>query len=133
LAEGEYYIRVVQVDAANDDACIGGSENALVDELNELTATATATRDISCNLPGLISITGITGGGGAPYTFDVTGPAGFTALTGLNSNPVQIPINSPAGDYIVTINDQYGCPVTLAPVTLGLSPNPDISAVTQDN
>ncbi len=132
LAEGEYYIEVIQSDGTTD-SCRGGSENVLVDELNELTATATATRDISCNLPGLISVTGITGGGGAPYTFDVTGPAGFTALTGVTSNPIQIPVNSPAGDYIVTINDQYGCPVTLPLVSLGLSPNPTINSVTQDN
>ncbi len=133
LAEGEYYIDVVQVDGSNVDACRGASENAYVPELNELTATAAATRDISCNLPGLISINGITGGGGPAYTFDVTGPAGFTALTGLNNNPVQIPVNSPAGDYTVTVNDQYGCPVTLSPVTLSLSPNPTITSVTQDN
>ncbi|HUH47043.1 MAG TPA: hypothetical protein VLZ54_07835, partial [Arenibacter sp.] len=133
LAVGEYYIRVVQINAANDDECIGGSENALVEELKELKATATATRDISCNLPGLISVTGITGGGGAPYTFDVTGPTEFTPLTGLTSNPVQIPVNSPTGEYIVTLNDQYGCPVILDPVRLELSDNPIITGVTQDN
>ncbi|QWX83631.1 T9SS type B sorting domain-containing protein [Cellulophaga sp. HaHaR_3_176] len=131
LAEGEYYIEVWQTDGTTD-TCRGGSENVLVDQLRELTATATPTRDISCNLPGLITVDAITGGGGAPYTYDLTGPAGFTAVTGLTSNPIQIPVNSPAGDYIVTLNDQYGCPVTLAPVTLGLSPNPTI-AVTQDN
>ncbi|MDP5230713.1 MAG: T9SS type B sorting domain-containing protein [Cellulophaga sp.] len=132
LNEAEYYIEVVQTDGTTD-TCTGGSENALVDELNAITATATATRDISCNLPGLISISGITGGGGSPYTFDVTGPAGFTALTGLTSNPIQIPVNSPAGDYIVTLNDQYGCPVTLPFVTLGLTSNPTIDSLTQDN
>lgn len=133
LAEGEYYIDVVQVDGGNADACRGASENAYVPELNELDATATATRDISCNLPGLISISGISGGGGPPYTFDVTGPAGFTALTGLNSNPIQIPVNSPAGNYTVTLNDQYDCPLVLSPVTLSLSPNPTITSVTQEN
>ncbi|MCR1023178.1 T9SS type B sorting domain-containing protein [Cellulophaga baltica] len=131
LPQGEYYIEVQQSDGTTD-SCRGGSENVLIDQLRELTATATPTRDISCNLPGLITVSNITGGGGAPYTFDVTGPAGFTAVTDLTSNPIQIPVNSPAGDYTVTLNDQYGCPVTLAPVTLGLSPNPTI-AVTQDN
>ncbi|SDD73369.1 gliding motility-associated C-terminal domain-containing protein [Pricia antarctica] len=132
LAEGEYYVQVVQSDGTTD-TCTGGSENALVDQLNAITATPVVTRNISCNLPGLISINGINGGGGPAYTFDVTGPAGFTALTGLNSNPVQIPINSPVGNYTVTINDQYGCPVALAPVALTLSPNPTITSVTQDN
>ncbi|WP_159447274.1 T9SS type B sorting domain-containing protein [Cellulophaga tyrosinoxydans] len=132
LADGEYYIEVQQSDGTTD-SCRGGSENALIEELNEITATPTVTRNISCNLPGLISITGITGGGGAPYTFDVSGPAGFTTLTGLTNNPVQIPVNSPAGNYTVTINDQYGCPVTLAPVALTLTPNPTITSITQNN
>ncbi|MBO0591260.1 T9SS type B sorting domain-containing protein [Cellulophaga sp. E16_2] len=131
LPQGEYYIEVQQSDGTTD-SCRGGSENVLVDELRELTATATPTRDISCNLPGLITVSGINGGGGAPYTYDVTGPAGFTAVIGLTSNPIQIPVNSPAGDYIVTLNDQYGCPLTLNTVTLGLTPNPTIT-VTQDN
>ncbi|MCK0158104.1 T9SS type B sorting domain-containing protein [Cellulophaga sp. F20128] len=134
LAQGEYYIEIVQSDNSTD-SCRGGSENALVDQLKELEATAVATRDISCNLPGLISITGITGGGGAPYTFDVTGPVGFTALTGLTSNPIQIPVNSPAGNYTVTIIDQYGCSNTVAlnSVPLTLTANPTIDNVTQDN
>jgi len=132
LAEGDYYIDVIQVTNSDVDACRGASENTLVDELKELTATPTATRDISCNLPGLISITGITGGGGAPYTFDVTSDTGFSA-TGLTSNPIQIPVNSPAGNYTVTMYDQYSCPVTLASVPLSLSPNPTINTVTQDN
>ncbi|PIB26929.1 T9SS type B sorting domain-containing protein [Maribacter sp. 4G9] len=132
LAEGEYYIDVIQVDASNVDACRGASENAYVPELAPLSATATATRDISCNLPGLISITGITGGGGAPYSYDITGPAGFTALTGTLDNPVEIPVNSPAGNYTVTLFDQYGCSFVTNTVTLSLTPNPTLS-VTQDN
>lgn len=132
LAEGEYYIDVIQVDGSNADACRGASENAYVPELAPLTATATATRDISCNLPGLISITGITGGGGAPYSYDVTGPVGFTALTGTLDNPVEIPVNSPAGNYTVTLFDQYGCSFVTNSVTMSLTPNPTLS-VTQDN
>ncbi|WP_400071265.1 T9SS type B sorting domain-containing protein [Zobellia russellii] len=132
LPEGEYYIDIVQSDGTTN-ACRGGSENTYLQELRALSATPNVTRDISCNLPGLISIDGITGGGGAPYTFDVTGPAGFTALTGTTDNPVQIPVNSPAGNYTVTINDQYGCSFTMAPVALTLSPNPTIDSITQDN
>lgn len=133
LAEGDYYITITQVDGSNVDACMGAGENVYVPELNPLTATGLATRDISCNLPGLISINSISGGGGAPYTYDVTGPVGFVALTGATDNPVQVPVNSPAGNYTVTLNDQYGCSFTLAPVALTLSANPTIASVTQDN
>lgn len=132
LAEGEYYIDVIQVDGSNVDACRGASENTYVPELPPLNATAVPTRDISCNLPGLISINGISGGGGAPYTYDVSGPAGFTTLTGTTDNPVEIPVNSPAGNYTVTLYDQYSCPLVLNSVALALSPNPTIT-VSQDN
>ena len=131
LDEGEYYIDVIQVDGSNVDACRGSSENAYVPELAPLSATATATRDISCNLPGLISITGITGGGGAPYSYDVAGPSGFS-LTGTLDNPVEIPVNSPAGNYTVTLFDQYGCSFVTNSVSLSLSPNPTLG-VSQDN
>lgn len=132
LAEGEYYLDIIQVDAANIDACKGASENVYVTELAPLNATAVVTREISCNLPGLISINSISGGGGALYTYDVIGPIGFTALTGTTSNPVEIPVNSPAGNYTVTLYDQYSCPIVLNTVALTLSSNPTIS-VTQDN
>ena len=132
LPEGEYYINIIQVDGANVDSCRGASENAYVPELAPLAGTAVVTRNISCNLPGLIAINGISGGGGAPYTYDVSGPVGFTPLTGTADNPVQIPVNSPAGNYTVTLYDQYSCPLVLNTVALTLSPNPTIS-VSQDN
>ncbi|WP_423998428.1 T9SS type B sorting domain-containing protein [Maribacter sp. IgM3_T14_3] len=133
LAEGEYYIDIVQVDNTNTDACRGASENAYVTELAPLIATAVPTRNISCNLPGLISINRISGGGGAPYTYDITGPAGFTALTGTTNNPIEIPVNSPAGDYTVTLYDQYSCSLVLNTVALSVSLNPTLNSTTQDN
>ena len=132
LDEGEYYISIIQVDASNVDACRGASENVYLPELAPISATAVATRDISCNLPGLIAINSISGGGGAPYTYDVSGPSGFTTLSGAADNPVQVPVNSPAGNYTVTLYDQYSCPLVLNTVALGLSPNPTLS-VAQDN
>ncbi len=132
LTEGDYYIDVIQVDLSNMDACRGASENVYVPELPPLSATAVAIRDISCNLPGLIRINNILGGGGAPYTYDVTGPLGFTQ-TGTTNNPIEIPVNSPAGSYTVTLYDQFSCPLVLNPVILSLSPNPTITSVTQNN
>lgn len=133
LAEGEYYMDIIQIEADNiTEACRGASENVYVPELAPLSAIAVPSRDISCNLPGLISINNISGGGGALYTYDVNGPAGFTALTGTTGNPVEIPVNSPAGSYTVTLYDQYSCPLVLNTVSLTLSSNPTIS-VTQDN
>ncbi|WP_343485878.1 T9SS type B sorting domain-containing protein [Allomuricauda sp. d1] len=133
LGEGDYYIEITQIEADNStEACKGASENTYVPELAPLNAMAVVTRNISCNLPGLISINGISGGGGAPYTYDVSGPAGFTTLTGTTDNPVEIPVNSPAGNYTVTLYDQYGCSFVTNTVPLTLSPNPTLS-VSQDN
>ncbi|WP_409557687.1 T9SS type B sorting domain-containing protein [Allomuricauda sp. SCSIO 64092] len=132
LSEGEYYLEIIQVDGTNTDACRAASENAYVPELAPLNATAVKTRDISCNLPGLIAINGISGGGGAPYTYDVSGPGGLT-INGTTNNPVEIPVNSPAGNYTVTLYDQYSCPLVLNTVSMNLTADPTITSVTQDN
>ncbi|MFS4467369.1 T9SS type B sorting domain-containing protein [Maribacter sp. 2210JD10-5] len=144
LGEGDYYIEVTQVEADNvTEACKGASENTYVPELAPLSGTAVVTRNISCNLPGLISINGISGGGGAPYSYDVTGthptdldafgnPVVVYTATGTTDNPVQIPVNSPAGNYTVTLYDQYSCPLVLNSVAMTLSPNPTLT-VAQDN
>ena len=86
LAEGNYYIEVVQVDGSGVDACRGASENAYLPELAPLNAIATKNRDIACNLPGLIAVSGISGGGGNPYTYDLNGPTGFTPILGSTDN-----------------------------------------------
>ncbi|MEG3660064.1 T9SS type B sorting domain-containing protein [Arenibacter palladensis] len=129
LAEGEYYIEVTQVDDFGNDSCIGGSENTLLEEQLPITATVSATREIGCNQPGLISVTNINGGT-SPYTFDVTGPTGFIALTGVTQNPIEIPANSPVGDYEVTITDVYGCTTSIPyTVPMTITPNPSIDDI----
>ncbi len=132
LAPGEYYIVVTEVDASNVDACVSGSENLIVDELNPITASLNKLSDISCSSPGLIAIENINGGGGT-FTYTVTGPAPFTTITATSDNPVSIPANSPAGNYNVTITDQYGCFTDLGPINLDLTPNPTIDSMVVDN
>ncbi|WP_127136859.1 T9SS type B sorting domain-containing protein [Flagellimonas oceanensis] len=129
LPVGEYYIEVTQVNGSGVDTCHGGSENVLIEEQLPITATVSETREIGCNQPGLISVTNINGGT-APYTFDVTGPSGFAAITATSQNPIEIPANSPAGDYDVTVTDVYGC-TTSVPYTVAmtLTPNPTIDDI----
>ncbi|MEZ4968401.1 MAG: hypothetical protein R2814_01810 [Flavobacteriaceae bacterium] len=131
LATGEYYIVVTEVNGGVD-SCISGSENLIIDELDLITATLNKIQDISCNSPGIINIENISGGGGS-FTYTVTGPAPFTAINGTTDNPIEIPANSPAGNYNVTIQDQYGCSVDLGDVPLTLTPNPIIDSITVDN
>jgi len=132
LAPAEYYIVVTEVDGGGVDACVSGSENLIVEELNPITATLNKLSDISCNAPGLISIENINGGGGT-FTFTVTGPAPFTTITGTSDNPISIPPNSPAGNYNVVITDQFGCFTDLGPIALTLTPNPTIDSMVVDN
>lgn len=133
LPVGNYYIEVTQVNSAMADACHGGSENIEIEKQLPITATVTETKEIGCNQTGLISVTNINGGT-APYTFDITGPAGFTAITATSQNPIEIPANSPAGDYNITITDVYGC-TTSAPYTVAmtLTPNPIITDIQVTN
>lgn len=131
LAPAEYFIVVTEVDAALADVCVSASENILIEELDPITATLNKLQDITCNNPGLIAIENIAGGGGT-YTFDVTGPAPFVAIIGTSDNPIEIPANSPSGNYNVTITDQYGCTTNLGPINLDLSPDPTIDSMVVD-
>ena len=132
LSEGEYYLTVKQLDAFNADACEGASENILVKEQLAISADVSSSREIGCNLPGLINIDNINGGTG-PYNFTVTGPSSFS-ITSTTQNPIEIPANSIAGDYYVTVNDIYGCSSgTTYTLNMTVTPNPTIDAVMVSN
>ncbi len=131
LGAGEYFIQVTERDSGVD-SCISASENLLLEELDDITATLNKIQDISCATPGLIQIENINGGGGI-YTFTVTGPAPFTTITGTTDNPIEIPANSPAGTYNVTIQDQYSCDKDLGDVIMTLTPNPTIDSIDVNN
>jgi len=125
LAAGEYFI---EIQGAAPNNCSIGSENLILEELDPITGTPTVLQDISCNAPGLIAINDIVGGGGT-YFYTVTGPSGFTTISGTLDNPIEITPNSPAGTYTVTVADQFGCPANLGDVILDLTPNPTIDSI----
>ena len=131
LGEGSYFIEVTEVDGGVD-SCVGATENEYLPELNPLSGNLNVLQDISCSEPGLIQILNPLGGGGT-YTYTVTGPSGFTTIASTSDNPIEIPANSPAGNYNVTMEDQYGCGVDLGTVPLTLTPNPTIDNITVDN
>ncbi|MFC4221744.1 T9SS type B sorting domain-containing protein [Flagellimonas marina] len=132
LAPGNYFIEVVEVDGSNNDSCVGATENELLIELDPLSGTPNVLQDISCDTPGLIEVQNPLGGGGI-YTYTVTGPAPFTTIVATSDNPIEIPANSPAGTYSVSMQDQYGCATPLGDVILDLTPNPTIDNITVDN
>ncbi len=131
LAPGNYFIEVTEVDGGID-SCVGATENELLEELDPLSGTPTVLQDISCDTPGLIQVQNPLGGGGT-YFYTVSGPAPFTTITATSDNPIEIPANSPAGNYNVSIEDQYGCSMPLGSVALTLTPNPTIDAIAVDN
>ena len=131
LGAGQYFLEVTKMDGAVA-SCISASVNDNLQVLDQFTGTPTVVQDISCDRPGLIEIPDINGGGGT-YLYTVTGPAPFTTITGTLDNPIEIPANSPAGSYSVTVNDQYGCSVNLGNVNLNLSPNPTIDDIAVAN
>ncbi|MCK0159266.1 T9SS type B sorting domain-containing protein [Allomuricauda sp. F6463D] len=131
LGEGNYYIEVTKKDGASS-GCVSASENELLEELDPLSGTLNVLQDISCNNPGLIEVQNPIGGGGT-YTYTVTGPGSFTTITDTSDNPIEIPSNSPSGNYSVIMEDQYGCPVNLGSIHLDLTPNPTIDNVSVDN
>ncbi|MEO0505297.1 MAG: T9SS type B sorting domain-containing protein [Bacteroidota bacterium] len=132
LGQGNYFIEVVEVDAGGVDSCVGATENQLLEELDVLSGTPVVLQNISCDSPGLIQIQNPLGGGGI-YTYTITGPAPFSTITATSDNPVEIPANSPAGSYSVSMQDQYGCSANIGSVNMTLTPNPTIDAVAVDN
>lgn len=132
LPAGNYFLEVVEVDAGNVDSCVGATENELLEELDPLTGTPVVLQNISCDAPGLIQVQSPFGGGGT-YTYTVTGPAPFVTISSTSDNPIEIPANSPAGNYHVTMEDQYSCSSPLGNVALTLTPNPTIDAIAIDN
>ncbi len=131
LSAGNYFLEVVESDGVTD-SCVGATENELLEELDPLTGTPVVLQNISCDTPGLIQVQNPLGGGGT-YTYTVTGPAPFVTITSTSDNPIEIPANSPAGNYHITMEDQYSCSAPLGNVALTLTPNPTIDAIAVDN
>jgi len=131
LAPDEYYIEVEQVNGGVVQ-CTSGSENLILEELEPITASLTKFQDITCEGPGIILIDNIQGGGGT-FNYTVSGPAPFTTISGTPDNPIEILANSPAGNYNVTITDQFGCSTNLGSIAMNLSADPTIDAVDIDN
>ncbi|UII77634.1 T9SS type B sorting domain-containing protein [Flagellimonas sp. HMM57] len=139
LGQGDYFIEVVEVDGGID-SCIGATENELLEELDPITGTPTVLENISCDNPGLIQIQNPMGGGGT-YTYtlyhDINNtPADLTddiTITTTTDNPIEVPANSAAGSYRISVEDQYSCSNELGFVSLTLTPNPTIGIITVDN
>ncbi|UNY99710.1 T9SS type B sorting domain-containing protein [Zhouia spongiae] len=137
LAPGNYFIQVTEVDGGID-SCVGATENLFLDELDDITGTPVAIRDITCDTPGLVQINNITGGGGT-YHYTLTSPDFVAPISNTTDNPIEVPIsqiNTPNPSSItvtVSVEDQYGCPKNLGDVILNIAQPPVITSVDVDN
>jgi gliding motility-associated-like protein len=98
MEAGTYYVTVTD----QADARTASTSAKISDPDEALNIALSAVEDVSCNgeNDGKIDIT--VSGGWLPYTFDWTGPSGFTA------NTEDIADLAP-GYYNVTVNDAGGC------------------------
>ena len=139
LAPNKTYYVVV-----TEGSCKWGSRDAHIKELGTLTATVSASTQITCDKNGILEVLNPSGGGGT-YTYKVTpvtpGVA-FGAPIQTGNSRVQIirdnitapalPVN-PATPYSFTVNltmeDQYGCSANLGNYTFTVPPAPKINKV----
>ncbi|EPE00005.1 T9SS type B sorting domain-containing protein [Capnocytophaga sp. oral taxon 336] len=139
LAPNETYYVVV-----TEGSCKWGSRDAHIKELGTLTATVSASTQITCDKNGILEVLNPSGGGGT-YTYKVTPVTpgvtfGVPIQTGNsrvqiirdNITAPALPVN-PATPYSFTVNltmeDQYGCSANLGNYTFTVPPAPKINKV----
>ncbi|UZD40612.1 T9SS type B sorting domain-containing protein [Capnocytophaga ochracea] len=139
LAPNKTYYVVV-----TEGSCKWGSRDAHIKELGTLTATVSASTQITCDKNGILEVLNPSGGGGT-YTYKVTPVTPgvtFGAPIQTGNSRVQIirdnitapalPVN-PATPYSFTVNltmeDQYGCSANLGNYTFTVPPAPKINKV----
>ncbi|MTI37904.1 SprB repeat-containing protein, partial [Fulvivirga lutimaris] len=119
LGSNEYRVRVISSDGGFNNKSVTG---LIVTEPNQITldAAPSISDNTTCQVGltnGSIDIT--FSGGTGPFSFDWSGPNGFTAITEDISGLA-------GGDYSVTITDDFttGCSETFGPFTIN-DPSPN--------
>ncbi len=117
LSAGTYQV-VVEYSAEPTDICLTTAQSIEILQLSAINGTAALTTPYTCTTDGVITVSGVSGGT-APYSFSIDGvtfqPGNtFTGLTD--------------GTYTVTIRDDSGCTVALAPIDIdALNPPTDLT------
>lgn len=132
-APGTYYVEITE----NGTNCEWASADTTMYVQQPITGTSTATRQVTCDLPGLITIENLNGGGGN-YRYELRS-TGFTAPITATSLPISVPksnISATATSPItveVHVYDKYNCSERLNDVTLVIAAPPAVPTATVSN
>lgn len=122
LADGVNFNIVVQ-DSIGCSATFGSNPVVLSGPTPVTVASAVVTQQNICagGILGEITLTGIAGGGGGPFTFGLDG-SGSDRETDITSDPYVID-SLASGTYDIVVIDQFGCESTIYSRTI-TSPSP---------
>lgn len=110
LSADNYYFEVT-----DDNSCNVSMGPSAINEPDPLSVVTDSIRSVACNAgnDGAIFVT--VNGGTPPYTYDWTGPDGY-------SSPDEDPSGLFSGDYTLTVIDSRGCTVPHGPVSITQPP-----------
>ncbi len=117
LSAGTYQV-VVEYSAGPTDICLTTPQSIEILQLSAINGTAALTTPYTCTSDGVITVSGVSGGT-APYTF---------SIDGVNFQPGNTFTGLTDGTYTVTIRDDSGCTIALAPIDIdALNPPTDLA------
>ncbi|NVK51777.1 MAG: T9SS type B sorting domain-containing protein [Flavobacteriaceae bacterium] len=127
LPAGDYYMTIT-----NGVSCSWGSADVSITKGTAINALAVASKDITCDQPGVIEIKNIYGGFGN-YQFTLTS-TNFVSPIVSSNYAIEIPISNLKNPTIastvsIKVKDQSSCDKDLANVVLNVSEKPAIKSV----
>uniref|UniRef100_UPI00263954EE beta strand repeat-containing protein n=1 Tax=Flavobacterium sp. TaxID=239 RepID=UPI00263954EE len=119
LPAGSYSV-VVQYTAGTSQPCTTAPQPITIVAPTPIVGTATLTQTYDCTHPGIITVSGVSGGTG-PYMYSIDG------VTFQVGNTFTI---TSAGTYTISIRDANGCIITRGPIVVDALDGPRAVSIT---